>query len=166
MIVKICRWSTIARYLPGRTDNEIKNYWRTHFKKPKLEKKLEMKKTITTATSQKQPKRKAHNNNKTAQTTSKYEEKLSDEQNQMMMKPCGREDSAVVFADPDAMADHQCFLYEDFTSWAAVAAATAEDVLWSGVWDAADQSDQVLGGSSLCLGEDDSNIFCNGGLFF
>ncbi|KAE8664795.1 serpin-Z1B-like [Hibiscus syriacus] len=27
------KWSTIARYLPGRTNNEIKNYWITHFKK-------------------------------------------------------------------------------------------------------------------------------------
>ncbi|KAG6526695.1 hypothetical protein ZIOFF_016696 [Zingiber officinale] len=28
-----CRWSRIARRLPGRTDNEIKNYWRTHMRK-------------------------------------------------------------------------------------------------------------------------------------
>ncbi|KAI8008985.1 Transcription factor MYB58 [Camellia lanceoleosa] len=27
------KWSKIASYLPGRTDNEIKNVWNTHLKK-------------------------------------------------------------------------------------------------------------------------------------
>lgn len=29
----VIRWSVIARHLPKRTDNEVKNYWNTHLKK-------------------------------------------------------------------------------------------------------------------------------------
>ncbi|MEF3019391.1 Myb-like DNA-binding domain-containing protein, partial [Pseudomonas aeruginosa] len=31
------KWSVIARHLPRRTDNEIKNYWNTHLKKRLME---------------------------------------------------------------------------------------------------------------------------------
>lgn len=33
----LSRWSAIASYLPGRTDNEIKNFWNTHLKKKLLQ---------------------------------------------------------------------------------------------------------------------------------
>ncbi|KAJ0629777.1 putative transcription factor MYB-HB-like family [Helianthus annuus] len=35
---EIIRWSAIAAHLPGRTDNEIKNYWNTQIRKKLLRK--------------------------------------------------------------------------------------------------------------------------------
>lgn len=42
----LIRWSSIAAKLPGRTDNEIKNFWHTHLKK-----KLQRSSNTTTTTS-------------------------------------------------------------------------------------------------------------------
>jgi myb proto-oncogene protein len=35
-LVHVRRWSLIAGRLPGRTDNEVKNYWNTHLNKRSL----------------------------------------------------------------------------------------------------------------------------------
>lgn len=40
------RWSRIAQYLPGRTDNEIKNYWRTRVQKHARQLKIDANSTM------------------------------------------------------------------------------------------------------------------------
>ncbi|KAG8496316.1 hypothetical protein CXB51_009050 [Gossypium anomalum] len=44
-------WSRIARKLPGRTDNEIKNYWRTHMRKKSSGKEKAMPKSLSPSSS-------------------------------------------------------------------------------------------------------------------
>lgn len=40
------RWSKIAQHLPGRTDNEIKNYWRTRVQKHAKQLKIDANSTL------------------------------------------------------------------------------------------------------------------------
>ncbi|XP_073269650.1 transcription factor MYB59-like [Primulina huaijiensis] len=45
------RWSRIAQKLPGRTDNEIKNYWRTYMRKEAQQKKKKSSRSSSSSSS-------------------------------------------------------------------------------------------------------------------
>lgn len=128
------KWSTIARYLPGRTDNEIKNYWRTHFKKKEK-------------SSQKQAKRKAQLLKLKQQQQQKQVHPLEDDENKFPpyteagaaaapeAPPQGRHE--MVFMNP-SLEDH-CMSMPMMTvphqQEAAAAPAEVDDgILWGGLW--------------------------------
>ncbi|GMY12848.1 transcription factor MYB57-like [Fagus crenata] len=118
------KWSTIARYLPGRTDNEIKNYWRTHFKKKEK-------------STQKQEKRK-HQLQLQQQQQQEYDMKnvlsqAAETSSEKMSESEGRQQ--MVLTNPNS--EEQCMpvMYQDVASWLDT---VGDDGISGGLWDLAD----------------------------
>ncbi|XP_044467215.1 MYB-like transcription factor EOBII [Mangifera indica] len=117
------KWSTIARYLPGRTDNEIKNYWRTHFKKKeKSSQKLERQR----AQLLKQKQQAAAQAQAPAQQLQQEEHNKVEENQQstVSMHPTEEYDQILL-----AVA-----AYDDFSSGLSDHYVVADEALWDGLW--------------------------------
>ncbi|KAF5191890.1 Myb transcription factor [Thalictrum thalictroides] len=124
------RWSTIARSLPGRTDNEIKNYWRTHFKKaaPNTEKSKIW-----------------HLRRQQYQYKQQYQSAITkikyllgdDDDTDNNVSPLVHGEQETISNTPEG----QCLLSSAFNSFTTPMMDTSnEDILWGGLWNIDDMN--------------------------
>ncbi|KAK6128636.1 hypothetical protein DH2020_037626 [Rehmannia glutinosa] len=148
------KWSTIARYLPGRTDNEIKNYWRTHFKKKSKPDQIKQEKKKEIIIKQQQQQQTDDNKNiinkipLATQLLTSIEEKNN------------KQEAEIVFSGIDE--NHHQFLpmvYQDTSSWSDNF-IPLDCYLWGGLWDLGD--DDPNGCSKMGAQNQDNYYSCEG----
>ncbi len=110
--------------MPGRTDNEIKNYWRTHFKKKEK-------------STQKQEKRK-HQLQLQQQQQQEYDMKnvlsqAAETSSEKMSESEGRQQ--MVLTNPNSEEQCMSVMYQDVASWLDT---VGDDGISGGLWNLAD----------------------------
>ncbi|OVA10998.1 SANT/Myb domain [Macleaya cordata] len=111
------KWSMIARCLPGRTDNEIKNYWRTHLKSKEKSSSYERKSRIQTLKQQLK------------------DQQQQDQQQQEQQQQDGLEETVFMYPTSSGDQCHEPLVFDrqDGTS-SSLLGEEEEENLWGGLW--------------------------------